>query len=522
MNIIIGEIRVKRGNKANLPVLKPGEPAFCEDTQEYVVGSPNGNIFFPAGGSSGGGGSVPSNVILFEDWTEGETVTIDTSTPPPADTTAPILTITAGGTFTGTKTVTLSVNETADIFYTLDGSTPTTSSAKYTAPLSISATTTLKAFARDTAGNVSTVQTVTYTLDTTAPADTTAPNNVTNLQATPTANSVALSWTASASSDVTSYDIYNGSTLIANVTGTSYNVTNLTASTQYTFSVRAKDAANNVASGTSISTTTLAPADTTAPTLTITPAATFSDTQTVTMSANEAATIWYTVDGSDPITSGTRVQYTAPVTLTATTTVKAYAVDSVNNASTVQTVTYTKETAPVGSHVQDASLLLFQASPANNSTIANPDSYFQGNGNFTVSLGAKFAVSGANAATMLLSRMTTNVMKIELTFQHKLTANLYGTSAGSASYPALTPANLFDDFTKYYHISLVRNGTSLTLYADDVQIATATIPADFVFNTSTASLIVGQSAKLGTFKNLAYYNRALTSAERTQNYNALK
>lgn len=293
----------------------------------------------------GGGGSVPSNVILFEDWTEGETVTIDTSTTPPTDTTAPVLMITAGGTFTGTKTVTLSVNETADIFYTLDGSTPTTASTKYTGPLSISATTTLKAFARDTAGNVSAVQTVTYTLDTTTPADTTAPNNVTNLQATPTANSVALSWTASASSDVASYDIYNGSTLIANVTGTSFNVTGLTASTAYTFSVRAKDGANNVASGTSVTTTTLAPADTTAPILTITPAATFSDTQTVTMTANETATIWYTVDGADPTTSGTRVQYTTAVTLTATTTVKVYAVDSANNASAVQTVTYTKQTA---------------------------------------------------------------------------------------------------------------------------------------------------------------------------------
>lgn len=206
-----------------------------------------------------GGGSVevPSNVILFEDWLGGETVTIDTGgTTPTPDTTAPILTITAGGTFTGNKTVIMSASETADIYYTLDGSTPTTSSAKYTTALSISATTTLNAFARDTAGNQSAVQTVVYTLD----EGTVDP-----------------------------------------------------------------------------------PADTTPPVLTMTAAATFTDTQTVNMSANETATIWYTVDGSDPITSGTRVQYSAPVTLTATTTVKAYAVDTAGNASGVQTVTYTKE-----------------------------------------------------------------------------------------------------------------------------------------------------------------------------------
>lgn len=294
----------------------------------------------------GGGGSVPSNVILFEDWAGGESVTIDTSVTPPADTTAPVLTITAGGTFTGTKSVTMSTNETATIYYTLDGSTPTTSSTVYSNPLSISATTTLKAFARDTAGNSSAVQTVTYTLDTTQPADTTAPDNVTNLQYSNLAQtSLTLSWTASASSDVASYDVFNGSTLLANVTGITYNVTGLTASTQYTFTVKAKDVANNTASGASVTvTTSAAPADTTAPVLAITPAATFTDTKTVTMSTNETATIWYTLDDSDPVTSGTRLQYTSPLTLTETDTIKAYAVDSANNASAVQTVTYTKQT----------------------------------------------------------------------------------------------------------------------------------------------------------------------------------
>jgi hypothetical protein len=172
---------------------------------------------------------------------------------PPTDTIAPVLTITAGGTFTGTESVTMAANEPADIYYTLDGSMPTTSSTKYTAPLAISATTTLKAFARDTTGNESAVQTVTYTLDDAPPADTTAP------------------------------------------------------------------------------------------VLTITPAATFTDTQTVNMSTNETATIWYTLDDSDPKTSGTKLQYTGSLTLTTTDTIKAYAVDSANNASAVQTVTYTKE-----------------------------------------------------------------------------------------------------------------------------------------------------------------------------------
>lgn len=49
--------------------------------------------------SNGSGGSVPSNVVLFEDWTGGESVTIDTNTSP-TDTTPPIVTISPnGGTF---------------------------------------------------------------------------------------------------------------------------------------------------------------------------------------------------------------------------------------------------------------------------------------------------------------------------------------------------------------------------------------------------------------------------------------
>jgi hypothetical protein len=151
--------------------------------------------------------------------------------------------------------------------------------------------------------------------------------------------------------------VFNGSTLLANVTGTTYNVTGLTDSTQYTFTVKAKDGANNTASGASVTVTTSAPTDTTAPVLTITPAATFTDTQTVNMSTNETATIWYTLDDSDPKTSGTKIQYASPITLTETDTIKAYAADTAGNASTVQTVTYTKQAStsiPSGAIVYDS------------------------------------------------------------------------------------------------------------------------------------------------------------------------
>jgi hypothetical protein len=256
---------------------------------------------------------------------------------PPADTTAPTLTITAGGTFTGTKTVTLSANETAAIYYTLDGSAPTTASLVYSSALSISATTTLKAFAKDTAGNSSAIQTVTYTLGAT---DTTAPT----VTANPAAGTYtsAQSITLSANETATIYYTLDGTT--PTTASTVYSGPISVASTK-TLQFIGKDSAGNTSAPVAATYTINIPADTTAPVLTITPAATFSATQTVTMSATDSSTftIWYTVDGTDPTVSGTKVQYSSPVTLTATTTVKAYAVDSANNASVVQTVTYTKE-----------------------------------------------------------------------------------------------------------------------------------------------------------------------------------
>ena len=59
---------------------------------------------------------------------------------------------------------------------------------------------------------------------------------------------------------MTGYDVYQGSSNLGTVTGTSANITGLTASTSYSFSVRAKDAAGNVSSASaSINVTTASP-----------------------------------------------------------------------------------------------------------------------------------------------------------------------------------------------------------------------------------------------------------------------
>jgi len=82
---------------------------------------------------------------------------------PVTDRTAPVTTASPlGGTFTGPVTVTLTVNEAATTYYTTDGSTPTTASTVYSVPMTFSATTVLKYFSKDTAGNSETVKSQTY------------------------------------------------------------------------------------------------------------------------------------------------------------------------------------------------------------------------------------------------------------------------------------------------------------------------------------------------------------------------
>jgi hypothetical protein len=97
-----------------------------------------------------------------------QTYTINTDTVPPTVVVSP-----AGGTFNSAQSVTLTANEPASIYYTINGNNPTESSAVYNSPLAISATTTLKYFAKDAAGNSGGVSTQTYTIST---PDTTGPS----------------------------------------------------------------------------------------------------------------------------------------------------------------------------------------------------------------------------------------------------------------------------------------------------------------------------------------------------------
>ncbi len=103
------------------------------------------------------------------------------------------------------------------------------------------------------------------------PTDTTAPTVPTNLAAAAVSSSqINLTWTASTDAvGVTGYKVFRNGTQVGTPSTNSYSDTNLTASTQYSYTVSANDAAgNNSAQSTASTVTTPAAAqDTTPPTI---------------------------------------------------------------------------------------------------------------------------------------------------------------------------------------------------------------------------------------------------------------
>ena len=114
--------------------------------------------------------------------------------------------------------------------------------------------------AKDAAGNVSVASNVVSVTTLTPTPDTTAPTTPTLSASGTTTTTTNLSWSGATDNvAVTGYDVYKGGIFLASTTTTNYAVSGLTASTTYTFTVRAKDAAGNISvDSNTVSVTTLA------------------------------------------------------------------------------------------------------------------------------------------------------------------------------------------------------------------------------------------------------------------------
>jgi hypothetical protein len=302
---------------------KLGANAFtaCTSPKSYT-NVPNGPVTFTveARDNAGNTSTATRNVTVFA-----------------PDTTPPVVSVDpAGGTYGPGKTISLSANEAATIYVTTDGTTPTTSSPVYSGPIALTSMT-LKYFARDTAGNASTVATQTYVLDNAAPI----------LTVTPAAGAYASGQLVTMTSSESGSIFYttDGSTPATAVTGSTKAYSSpfaLTANT--TVKALAVDAYGNASAVTTNAYTML---DTTPPVVTATPpGGSYPVNQQITLTVNEAgSSIYFTTNGTTP-TATTANKYSTAITLTAAMTLKYFAVDPSNNSSAIVSQAYTVTAPP--------------------------------------------------------------------------------------------------------------------------------------------------------------------------------
>jgi hypothetical protein len=232
------------------------------------------------------------------------------------------------GTYSSAQTVTITDGTAgAKIYYTTDGSTPSTSSTLYTAPVTVSTNETLQAIATASGLTASSVNSATYVIGT-------------QTAVTPTFSVAA--GTYAAAQTVTITDATSGATIYYTTNGS----TPTTSSTKYTaaITVSASETIKAIAVATNYTNSAVATAAYTITTTAATPtfsvaAGTYTAAQTVSLAdATSGATIYFTTDGSTPTTSSTK--YTAAIKVSGSETIKAIAVATNYSNSGVATAAY--------------------------------------------------------------------------------------------------------------------------------------------------------------------------------------
>ncbi|MDF1563453.1 MAG: chitobiase/beta-hexosaminidase C-terminal domain-containing protein [Deltaproteobacteria bacterium] len=261
------------------------------------------------------------------------------------DAQAPTTTATpAGGRFAGTQTLTLACDDgagsgCADTYYTVDGSPVSNASPVYTGPLTITADTTVQFFSMDQVGNAAGVRFLDFQIDTQAPVTTASLSGglYTADQTLELAcddgsgvGCAAIHFTLDGSAPDLASPIYTGALLITVDTTVRF------------FSV---DLVGNAEAPRSESFTF----DRIAPTTTASPAGgLFTSAPSVSLACDDGggsgcAAIHYTLDGSLPTTASP--VHAGPISISADTTLRFFALDQAGNAEAVQTETYTVDGA---------------------------------------------------------------------------------------------------------------------------------------------------------------------------------
>jgi Chitobiase/beta-hexosaminidase C-terminal domain len=234
----------------------------------------------------------------------------------------------AAGTYTSTQTVTISsATPSTTIHYTTNGSAPTTSSAVYSGPITVSATETVEAIAVATGYSTSTTGLAAYTI--TPPAAMPAFSLAAGTY--PSAQTVAISTTTPSA---TIYYTTNGA--IPTTSSAVYSGPLTVSATQIVEAIAVATGYSASTAGSATYTINVPQAATPAFSLT---AGTYPSAQTLTIStATPSATIYYTTNGTIPTTSSP--VYSGPLTISATETVEAIAVASGYSTSTASSAAY--------------------------------------------------------------------------------------------------------------------------------------------------------------------------------------
>ncbi len=343
------------------------------------------------------------------------------------DTIAPTISVSPdGGSYTSTQTVTLSSDDSnARIYYTTDGTTPTTSSTRYTSSFNLSSTKTLKAISVDTAGNQSTLKSSQFTI--------TNQNYVAQLDGITEGGTFATTTNGGATTTYTTltvsgtgvthykYKVDTGSYGSQTAKTTPISLSSL-AEGLHTIYVVGYDGSTwqSELSPTSIAFTI----DNTAPTIVSfseTTGTTITSDKNITLTSNGSSTIYYSLNGGAYSTYSTAVPISS--TNNGTLVLKAYSIDLAGNKSSEQTATYSVNIQSSSSS-SDASSSTSSTASSTSSTASSTSSISVNNNptvttTTTTSSSISGTTSSATSQTNVIDNTTINsgvgVSEIKLT-----------------------------------------------------------------------------------------------------------
>jgi len=339
----------------------------------------------------------------------------------------------AGAVLSGT-TVTISTTTAgATIRYTTDGTDPTSSSTQYSAPIAITAAVTIKAVATASGFADSAVGSATYTILAPAATPTFSPlagavvSGTAVTISTTTANAMIF-YTTDGTQPATSA---GGSTQLyaAPLSITTATTINAIAVAPNFASSAVGSAAYTIVVLTAAETPTFSPA-----------AGVVSSGTTVTISsATAGATIYYTTDGTQPGTSagGSTSLYTAPVAITAATTINAIAVASgfANSAVASAVYTLTPAATPVFTP-PDASVVAAGSTVAISSTTPGAVIYYTTDGTSPLTSASKTLYA---APITITAATTINAVATATGFANSAVATAAYTLLPFVATPTFTP-----------------------------------------------------------------------------------